>query len=71
MSETKKVSFMYGNGTLELDVPQESVVLSSRLDELKSTKSGRDIVHEAMMNPIDSPRLSELAKGKPVEKIKR
>ena len=56
---------MYGNGTLELDVPQESVVLSSRLDELKSTKSGRDIVHEAMMNPIDSPRLSELAKGKP------
>lgn len=65
MSETKKVSFMYGNGTLELDVPKESVVLSSRLDELKSTKSGRDIVHEAMMNPIDSPRLSELAKGKP------
>ena len=65
MSDTKKVSFLYGDGALELEVPADSAVLSSRLDELKSTRSGREIVHEAMMKPIDSPRLSELAKGKP------
>ncbi|MCR5177232.1 MAG: nickel-dependent lactate racemase [Anaerovibrio sp.] len=65
MRETKTVSFLYGEGSLELDVPKESVVLASRLDELKSTKTGREIVHEAMTNPIDSPLLSELAKGKP------
>ena len=64
MSETKTVNFLYDEGSIPLEVPAESAVLTSRVDELKSTRSGREIVHEAMMNPIDSPRLSELAKGK-------
>ena len=65
MSNTKTVSFLYDDGDIDLEVPAESAVLTSRVDELKSTRSGREIVHEAMMNPIDSPLLSELAKGKP------
>ena len=39
-------------------------VLRSRIDELKAAGEGSDIVRAAMENPIDSPRLSELARGK-------
>ena len=39
-------------------------VLTSAIGELKAEGSGSDIVRAAMENPIDSPRLSELAKGK-------
>lgn len=39
-------------------------VLNSRIGELKSAGTGLEIVKKAMENPIDSPRLSELAKGK-------
>lgn len=65
MSMTKKVAIPYGRKFVTLDVPEESAILVSRIDELESKLSGIDIVTEAMMNPIDSPRLSELAKGKP------
>ena len=39
-------------------------MLTSRIGELKAEGSGSDIVRAAMENPIDSPRLCELAKGK-------
>ena len=39
-------------------------VLTSKIGELKAEGSGAEIVKAAMENPIDSPRLSELAKGK-------
>lgn len=39
-------------------------VLESRIGELKASKSEDELVLEAMANPIDSPKLSELAKGK-------
>ena len=39
-------------------------VLESGIGELKATKSGDELVLEAMAKPIDSPKLSELAKGK-------
>lgn len=39
-------------------------VLTSAIGELKAEKSGIDIVRAAMEKPIDSPRLSELARGK-------
>lgn len=39
-------------------------VLKSRIDQLKSTSNGEDIVRQAMQKPIKSPRLSELSKGK-------
>lgn len=61
----KTVNFLYGKTTLNLEVPDNTPVLTSNIDELRSDKSGYDIVAEAMENPIDSPRLYELAKGKP------
>lgn len=63
--KTKKVSFLYGEGTLTLEVPDDTPVLTSKIDELKSAQSGSDIVREAMAHPIDSPSLRELATGKP------
>ena len=41
-----------------------AAVLTSSIGELKAAGSGSAIVREAMEHPIDSPRLSELAKGK-------
>ena len=61
----KTVKFFYANTTYDLQVPDDTPVLTSRVDELASDKTGIDIVREAMMHPIDSPRLCELAKGKP------
>ena len=39
-------------------------VLRSGIDKLKASGSGSDIVRSAMLSPIDSPRLCELARGK-------
>ena len=61
----KKVEFFYADTTFSLDVPDDTPVLTSNVDQLASDKDGIDIVREAMENPINSPRLSELAKGKP------
>ena len=53
----------YGKGSIEL---REGAfgVLSSRICELKAECDGLSIVKAAMENPIDSPKLSELAKDK-------
>ena len=61
----KTVKFFYDHTTLDLTVPDDTPVLTSRVDELASKKDGLEIVKEAMEHPIDSPPLSELAKGKP------
>lgn len=61
----KTVEFLYGHQLLPLDVPDDASVLTSHVDQLRSDKSGSEIVAEAMANPIDSERLCELAKGKP------
>ena len=61
----KKVKFFYDRTTYDLNVPDDTPVLTSRVDELSSEKTGLEIVREAMEHPIDSPRLRELAKGKP------
>lgn len=61
----KKVKFYYGHTTYDLEVPDDTPVLTSNVDKLASDKAGIDIVREAMSHPIDSPRLCDLAKGKP------
>jgi len=61
----KTVNFLYGQTAFSLDVPDDTPVLTSHVDELKSDKPGMAIVEEALQHPIDSPLLSELAKGKP------
>ena len=61
-----RVDFFYGNATLPLDIPDSRLkgVLLSRAHSFKPDASEHDIVRRALENPIASPRLSELAKGK-------
>ena len=53
----------YGKTYLEYD-EKGAPVLYSRIGELHAEEDGYEIVRTAMENPIDSPRLRELAKGK-------
>ena len=53
----------YGKTYLEID-EKGAPVLLSRISELKAEGNGAEIVRKAMEEPIDSPRLKELAKGK-------
>ena len=53
----------YGKTHLAYDFPCDGL-LTSRVDQLRSEKSGLELVEQAMEDPIGSGKLSELAKGK-------
>ena len=57
------IKIPYGRTFIELDETGKSVI-RSKIDTLKAVGSGSEIVRAAMENPIDSPRLYELAAGK-------
>ena len=57
------VHIPYGKTVIDFE-ENGAAVLTSSIGELKAAGSGSAIVREAMEHPIDSPRLSELAKGK-------
>lgn len=57
------VQIPYGKTQIVFD-EKDAAVLTSAIGDLKAEGSGSDIVRAAMENPIDSPRLAELAKGK-------
>jgi len=61
-----KVDFFYGTGTLPLAIPDSRLngVLLSRAHSFKPEGSEHDIVRRALENPIGTPRLRDLAKGK-------
>ena len=61
-----KVSFPYGKEFLDLEIPDNRLkgVIVSKLHSYKTEKTQEELVLEAMANPIGTPRLSELAKGK-------
>ncbi len=59
------IKFPYGKSHLEYDFGQELAgVLESGINEYTPTLSEKELVDEAMKDPVDSPRLSELARGK-------
>ena len=59
------VRVLYGKGAIEFDEARYGAdVIESRIGELKAAGEGREIVRKALENPIGSPRLRELAKGK-------
>lgn len=62
----KKITLPFGQETLEISLPDERVagILVSHAHEYKAAKTETELVSEALANPIGSPRLSELAKGK-------
>ena len=53
----------YGHTTVPLN-ETGTTVLRSRIDELKSNRSGEELVRDAMAHPIGCIRLNALAKGK-------
>ena len=53
----------YGKGHIECNIPYDGL-LTSRIDTLKSDRPGVEIVREAVLNPIGSKPLRELAAGK-------
>ena len=57
------ITIPYGKTHLAFDFPYDGL-LTSRVDQLKSEKSGLQLVEEAMAAPIGSPSLRELAVGK-------
>lgn len=57
------ITLPYGKTGMILD-ERGAAVLHSRISELKSEKSGRELVREALQHPVSSKPLSELAKGK-------
>lgn len=57
------ISIPYGKGQLSWEFPYDGL-LTSRVDQLKSEKTGQELVEEAMAHPIGSPTLRELAVGK-------
>ena len=57
------ISIPYGKTHIPCDIPYHGL-LTSRIEELNSDKTGLQLVEEAMENPIGSPRLEELAVGK-------
>ena len=57
------ITIPYGKGHLTCPIKPDGV-LTSRIDTLKSTKSGLELVEEALANPIGSKPLSELTVGK-------
>lgn len=57
------ITLPYGKTGMPLE-EGNAAVLHSHITELKSDKTGRQLVREALENPIGSPRLRDLAKGK-------
>ena len=60
------IDFPYGREKLSLEIPEERFagVLTSELDGYVPDGTPEELVARAMENPIGSPRLSALAKGK-------
>lgn len=59
-------SLPFGKEKIKFELPKEQVagVLVSHAHEYKAPKSEAELVADALANPIGSPKLSELAKGK-------
>lgn len=61
----KEIAFPYGKKKINYSFGEELVgVLTSSIEEYVPEAGERELVRRAMENPVGSPRLAELAKGK-------
>lgn len=62
----KEIQFPYGKTKISYDFDEKylSAVLTSSIEEYKPEADQCTLVQKAIENPVDSPRLCELAKGK-------
>lgn len=58
------IRFPYGKDYLEYTPASPCAVLTSSVEEYLPEKGGAQLVLDALENPVESPRLSELAAGK-------
>ncbi|MDR1613233.1 MAG: nickel-dependent lactate racemase [Planctomycetota bacterium] len=60
------LQFPFGDGCLPLDLDDDRIkaVLAPRTPKTESRRDEAGIIRDALLNPIGSPRLSELAAGK-------
>lgn len=58
------IRFPYGKDYLEYTPASPCAVLTSSVEEYVPEKGGAQLVLDALANPVESPRLSELAAGK-------
>lgn len=61
-----KVEFPYGKEKIKFDIPDSrlNAVLNAKLEDCAPKKDECALVEDALINPIDSPRLDELSRGK-------
>ena len=62
----KTIQIPYYTSTMDLHVEEENLkaVIYSGTDEYRTDKTEAELVEEALRNPIGTPRLRDLAKGK-------
>ncbi|MBW8382519.1 MAG: nickel-dependent lactate racemase, partial [Youngiibacter sp.] len=60
------IKLPYGQGYLEAEIPDERIagILVSDMHHYKPSETQVEIVRKAMENPIGTPRLKDMAKGK-------
>lgn len=58
------VEFPFGKEKISVDLPDSTVVLKSKANDYVPALSEEELVHEAFNHPINSPKLSLLAKDK-------
>ncbi|MCX6375835.1 MAG: nickel-dependent lactate racemase, partial [Armatimonadetes bacterium] len=58
------VSFKYGSGEVQLDLPEEQVLAVCRVNDLPGVPDIRSEIERALDHPLQSPRLESLAAGK-------
>ncbi len=62
----KTIALPYGHASLDLHVEEEHLeaVVETRMGELEPDPSEEELVRQALANPIGTPRLRDLARGK-------
>lgn len=62
----KTISIPYYKGTLELYINEKNLknVLASSTEEFKPALGEKELIEQALLNPIGTEKLSEIAKGK-------
>ncbi len=58
-----QIHLPYGVKKISMEIPPERVI-TSQIEQMRTSSCGKDLVAKAMENPIGSPRLSQLAKEK-------
>ncbi len=55
-----KVEMLYGDRSLVLELPEEKVAALLEAKPLPAGKNEDELIAEALNNPVNSPRLSDL-----------